>query len=325
MNTDTTIAIGVRIQGDRVVPVYDAARKHGGVTLFTTVANDQRKAQFDFYCRRYLSKSWQHMGSVSLFIGLPRGAGEPEFHVDVSLGRDGIVLARVRHGKQLMQKQFDVRRTEIRRLETEWQKEHGVREKARSICRAELNGMPRDEGGRREGRKRLLVRTLTISFSAICLTIFIALFFLRLDPWNVKYNWIERRNTGTVSSQTREQSTAPRKTEGQEAKSSDVPNEDESSSGEMVADSTVQKRAPTSAVEEREAHAEVAESPDTLEYRINWGDTLWRISKRYYGYAEMYPELAEQNSIENPNRITAGASLALPPVIQSMKRIGEYE
>jgi nucleoid-associated protein YgaU len=38
-------------------------------------------------------------------------------------------------------------------------------------------------------------------------------------------------------------------------------------------------------------------------YRVRRGDTLWGISKRYTGSGFNYPQLAEDNEIENPDLI----------------------
>jgi LysM repeat protein len=310
MNTNTGFAIGVRIQGERVVTVYDGARKHGGVVHFTTVADDQKKARFDFFCRQDLSKSWQYIGGTVLFIGLLGRAGEPEFQVDVAIGSDGIISARVRHGKHLIQKQFDLRKTKMRKLETQIKRE-GVREKTQSVCRAGIDKRP-DEYGRRKGRKRLF-RTLAISLPSLCVIIFIALFFFSVVPLRATHNWIERRDKAAVSSHAREQSLDSRQTEAQGVQLSDEPNDKEMYATETGVEYTMQKKKPVTTVAKREAPFKTAESPRALEYRIKWGDTLWRITKRYYGTAEIYPELARKNNIENPHYIIAGTSLVLPP------------
>jgi len=47
-------------------------------------------------------------------------------------------------------------------------------------------------------------------------------------------------------------------------------------------------------------------------YTINWGDTLWDISARFYGTPWRFPELAEENRITNPDLIYAENDLMIP-------------
>jgi nucleoid-associated protein YgaU len=55
-------------------------------------------------------------------------------------------------------------------------------------------------------------------------------------------------------------------------------------------------------------------------YRINWGDTLWRIAERYYGERGLYRELAENNVLNDPDLIIAGKSLQLPSTLAGRRR-----
>ncbi len=48
------------------------------------------------------------------------------------------------------------------------------------------------------------------------------------------------------------------------------------------------------------------------EYRIQRGDTLWVIAKKYLGDGNRYKELAEYNNIKNPDLIQVGDTLIIP-------------
>jgi nucleoid-associated protein YgaU len=50
---------------------------------------------------------------------------------------------------------------------------------------------------------------------------------------------------------------------------------------------------------------------DTQAYTIKAGDSLAKISKRFYGVQKDYMEIAEANSIEDPNKIQVGQELTL--------------
>ena len=49
-----------------------------------------------------------------------------------------------------------------------------------------------------------------------------------------------------------------------------------------------------------------------LWYEIKWGDTLWDISATYYRNPWLYPKIAKENSITNPDVIFAGTKLFIP-------------
>jgi len=47
------------------------------------------------------------------------------------------------------------------------------------------------------------------------------------------------------------------------------------------------------------------------EYLIVWGDTLWGISERFYGRGSLFPKIAYDNGIVNPDRIYAGDTIRI--------------
>ncbi|UCF97557.1 MAG: hypothetical protein JSV89_20645 [Spirochaetaceae bacterium] len=59
---------------------------------------------------------------------------------------------------------------------------------------------------------------------------------------------------------------------------------------------------------------------DTSYHHIQWGDTLWRITERYYGNPELYPLLAVENDIADPNLIIPGWDIRLPQKIDERER-----
>ena len=48
-------------------------------------------------------------------------------------------------------------------------------------------------------------------------------------------------------------------------------------------------------------------------YTVQAGDTLWGISSRFYGDGSLYLRLAAANSLKNPNLLTVGQTLTIPP------------
>jgi hypothetical protein len=48
-------------------------------------------------------------------------------------------------------------------------------------------------------------------------------------------------------------------------------------------------------------------------YQIQWGDTLWDISTAFYRNPWLYPRIAKDNKIRNPDLIIAGSNLRIRP------------
>jgi len=48
-------------------------------------------------------------------------------------------------------------------------------------------------------------------------------------------------------------------------------------------------------------------------YQIQWGDTLWDISAAFYRNPWLYPQIAKDNRIRNPDLIIAGSNLRIRP------------
>ena len=47
-------------------------------------------------------------------------------------------------------------------------------------------------------------------------------------------------------------------------------------------------------------------------YTVQPGDTLSKISRRFYGDPNKYPQIAKANNLENPDQIKAGQQLLIP-------------
>ena len=49
-------------------------------------------------------------------------------------------------------------------------------------------------------------------------------------------------------------------------------------------------------------------------YTIKSGDNLSKVSKLFYGNANKYPQIAQANGIDNPDKIQAGQQINLPVI-----------
>jgi nucleoid-associated protein YgaU len=64
----------------------------------------------------------------------------------------------------------------------------------------------------------------------------------------------------------------------------------------------------------RNAFGGKAAETDAKTYRVQSGDTLWRISELMYGDGSRYMEIFEANNglLEDPDRILPGQNLVIP-------------
>jgi nucleoid-associated protein YgaU len=59
-------------------------------------------------------------------------------------------------------------------------------------------------------------------------------------------------------------------------------------------------------------HHEISTTGDAQSYTIQSGDSLSKISKKFYGDANKYEKIASANSISDPNKIQAGKTITIP-------------
>ena len=60
------------------------------------------------------------------------------------------------------------------------------------------------------------------------------------------------------------------------------------------------------------AEGEAGGTTEGLWYQIKWGDTLWDIAATYYRNPWLYPKIARENGISNPDLIFAGTRIFIP-------------
>jgi len=64
--------------------------------------------------------------------------------------------------------------------------------------------------------------------------------------------------------------------------------------------------------QELAADIKVAQTDIYGEYKVQAGDSLSKIAKKYYGDANKYPMIAQANAIKDPNKIQIGQVIKLP-------------
>jgi hypothetical protein len=64
-----------------------------------------------------------------------------------------------------------------------------------------------------------------------------------------------------------------------------------------------------------------AEESKLSEYIIQKGDSLWKISRSYYGKGALYPSIADTNAVNNPDLIFEGKKLLIPAPKYAVKPV----
>ncbi len=247
--------LGVRTADGAVVPLLDLRLAAPGSAVFTTTADGQRRAVFDFYYRAADASGWTYLDSLCLPRIPPARAGEPDLELKADLDPRGDLVLQMREPGSSAPEGFVLEAAVLRRLLGK-----GPARSARHLrlllpalllCAGLLAGgllLLRERGGKPAGRSPVL----------------------RAVP-------------------------AP----------------------EPTSQAAALPAAPAASVPATEA-------PDTplpaARHPIAWGDTLWRIAERYYGERGLYRQLAESNSLDDPDRIVAGRTLLLPPALADRER-----
>jgi hypothetical protein len=312
--------LGIRTADGEIVQIFDFRTGGQSKTVFTTVKDGQGKAVFDLYYQREGSYDWHYLDSLAL-NGIPPGrAGDPELtvtarldpHEKLSIELDDLHLA---------EPQAFILKSRILG-DILWPPESQGDATPSSLTNpvaTSHSGPSKEKRGR--GVAWLIVAVLGLSV-VVCLLIF------GLSPVQLG------RNTGEGAVRQVE-SKSPAKTaltEPPRDRSTTEPSVTAEVS-DSIAASNPQETVSDGVSDGRRKDAQSdprqqqwGASDVTLDgggdekYRILWGDTLWRITERYYGDRKMYPALADANRIADPDLIIAGEALFLPPLLENKRR-----
>lgn len=92
----------------------------------------------------------------------------------------------------------------------------------------------------------------------------------------------------------------------------------------------IPKEAPTTTTKEGEP--KVIRGMGSVTYTVSEGESLWEIAEKQYNSGYNWIDIAEENALANPNKITVGQELTIPDVepkqltiLKVDKEVGEIE
>ncbi len=350
--TDTVL--GIQVGERQILPVFNLARPERATRYFTTLADNQPKALFHFYLKDNKAEArWLSVGSVFLEKLSPAPAGQPTFELRLSPKISGDVLLELRDRSSGNRKRLlfpasqlkagipPVSRSQLTDREPSAGKRARRGQSRDSTIRlAERPGRQRRQPQRREKPRRILL-AVAVFVSALLVVVVFLLLTARLTlppvirqllgPSGVDRQQAARHEpaeAGSGYSPEEVEQVSPEgppsdaRKGGQSTDEGDTQldrNHGLSSTGTgSVAEAVPSGDEETAGATEDQS--DVGQGGESLPYLIHWGDTLWQITERYYGDADLYPLLAGKNGISNPHLLVAGTEIRLPPKIDDEER-----
>ncbi len=326
--------LGIKTEEGQVVPVLDLRTQRWNQTVFTTIVDRQKKAVFPFYYRDDTDPRWVYLDSLPLDRIPSAPAGIPDLTVKVRVDGQGNLALDFNDPHEGNQSEFVMRTEVLARIfhrTAQNSRPAGVASSGAGSGAVSRSRVQPEPKRRKRTGPVLLVLALLVALTG--------LYFFLVRP----------RTEFSLSAERSDQSSPRKSTEAEQnapPASSWIRTESEHPSGaakSRISQPGIQRNLPTQ-VEEvpvpkiSATGAGTALSPvweklagDSIDepifmeagecYQITWGDTLWRITERFYGDRDLYPILAERNELKDPDYIISGESLGLPPAIGGRERL----
>ena len=315
----------LRLSSARFLALLDLDHPVQVTRLFTTLADGQRKAIFDFYFREGPGSAWQPVGQVQ-WNALPASpAGEPTLELSLIPEREGGLLLRLKERSSGAARSYSVRLPAFRRSPPAAAHAAPLAPVVPVAARADeaicINPVapvapaaPRAEPAAADpvpqalaalARKPLRWKAVAVVAAAAALA-GAALALFRFTPLR------ELLPAGQAASEGETvQRPAPAAVR--------VPEPQPERPQPQVARPEPQPERPQPAPVARPEPVPTQGGP-ALSHRVQWGDTLWRITERYYGNPYLYDLLAGENALPDPDLLIPGTELRLPPRIDDQDR-----
>jgi nucleoid-associated protein YgaU len=289
----------LRLSSARFLELMDLDHPVQVRRLFTTLADGQRKAIFDFCFREGPDSDWQPVGQVH-WDSLPASpAGEPTLELSLIPGREDGLLLRLKERSSGATRSYSVRLPALRRSPSLARAASAapVVPVTPAAARAEpaaAHPVPLAPAAPARRPFRKWVAVAAVAGAAALAGAAFALF--RFTPLRELLPAGQAASSGTGGTVQRPAPSAVKAPEPQSARAQ-----------------------PARVLPASPQPAPVQEGPD-LSHRVQWGDTLWRITERYYGNPYLYDLLAGENALADPDLLIPGTELRLPSRIDDQDR-----
>jgi hypothetical protein len=316
--------LGVQVEEKGVLPLMSLARPLPSVRMFTTLNDNQNRALFHFLVRTKDSPGWYSAGRVFMDGLAPAPAGEPTLELKLTPRGSRNVLIEI--------------------------EDRGSGAKRRMVLLPQGGGQPagsglvgRPEGGvvrpgegvtllpeKKAGRPlpgaTRALRAVLVALAALAAAVIAGL--LLFAPPRL------REIAPRLFSREAMEAATPPEAAGPPGATPSVPSPEAGQPSRREAERPTgeetfalpepgqqpQRRQPASQ-QEAKGPGGGGVRPEAPSYRVQWGDTLWRITERYYGDGDLYPLLAVENNITDPDVIIGGQDIRLPRKIDDRARI----
>ncbi len=316
----------LRLSSARFLALLDLDHPVQVTRLFTTLADGQRRAIFDFYFREGPGSAWQPVGQVQ-WDALPASpAGGPTLELSLIPEREEGLLLRLKERSSGAVRSFSVRLPAFRRppplaaaaqaapaapvapvAPVAARTGEAVRITPATVAapRAEPAAAdPVPQAPAASARKPLRWKVVAVVAAAAALA-GTALALFRFTPLGELLPAGQRASEGETVQ--RPGPAAVKAPEPQPARPQSP-----------VARPQPEPASPPPPVARPEP--EPAQESPAQSHRVQWGDTLWRITERYYGNPYLYDLLAGENALADPDLLIPGTELRLPSRIDDQDR-----
>lgn len=307
--------IGIRIADGSYYPILRGGGGKSKRLVLTTVRDQQESVQIDLYRGEGDDmENATYIGSLMIENIESAGKGEPEVELILGIDRDGNLNATA--GDQVTGERqslsvsltaldesevYDIPDFEI---EDDLQSLGGVTpEEESQLTSEDFDEEPEEEEEYiEEVSEKKKHPFLLVGFVVLALAVIVILALLLFK--NLKGEEVPPLQAGEETAV--EMAEEPRQEEVAPVEEAEV----EEPAPEPVAEEPAAAEEPVAEKPEEPAPAPVETGGEW--YRIKWGDTLWDISNAYYKNPWLYPVIAKENDIKNPDYILAGASIYIP-------------
>ncbi len=344
----TETVLGIQVGERKILPVFNLARPERTTRYFTTLTDNQPKALFHFYLKDNKAEvRWLSIGSVFLERLPPAPAGQPTFELRLSLGNAGDVLLELRERSSGIRKRLLFPASQLKAiappvsgLRVTDSKPSAGKQVDSTIRVAEAPGRRRRRPPHRGKPRRALLAVAVLGLAVLVVLVVLPLTtrltFPRVIRQLIGPSGVDRQQAVRLEPAEADSGYSPEKVE---KVTSRQPPSDTQKGGQSTVEGDSQPGPAhgSSSVDTGSVAREAAgggeqtagtsrakkgleSGGESLPYIIHWGDTLWRITERYYGDGDLYPLLAGENGIPNPHVLIAGTEIRLPPKIDEEER-----